>query len=103
VKANEGTYRLHRIDFHHHIIPAEYSKALAVEGVTSALGVRFPEWSVEKDLEMMDRNNIQGAILSISSPGANVGNAKTGRSVARICNDVQAKLVSDCFPTSRVH
>ena len=50
-----GSAAPYRIDVHHHIIPSEYVKALAAVGVTSALGVRFPEWSSEKTLEMMDR------------------------------------------------
>jgi predicted TIM-barrel fold metal-dependent hydrolase len=85
-----------RIDVHHHIIPAEYVKALADRGIKASLGVKFPPWSLEKDLEVMDLTNVQGAILSISSPGAAVaGNVKASRSIARICNDIQAKLVND--------
>ena len=44
-----------RIDVHHHIIPREYVEALAAAGVAGSMGLRFPDWSVEKDLELMDR------------------------------------------------
>ena len=85
----------YRIDVHHHIMPSEYVKELAAEGVTSALGVRFPEWSLEKTLEMMDRHGIQTAVTSFTSPAAHVGNARFSRSLARRCNEIAAKLVHD--------
>jgi predicted TIM-barrel fold metal-dependent hydrolase len=85
----------YRIDVHHHIIPPEYVKALAAVGVIDALGVRFPEWSVEKVIEMMDRNGIQTAVTSISSPAANAGDTKFARDLARTCNEFAAKLISD--------
>jgi hypothetical protein len=47
-----------RIDVHHHAVPPEYLKALADAGVTASMGMRFPEWSVEKVLEMMHSNEL---------------------------------------------
>ena len=85
----------HRIDVHHHFIPSEYVKALADVGVATALGVRFPEWSSEKALEMMDRHGIQMAVTSFTSPAAHVGNARLSRSLARRCNEMAAELVRD--------
>lgn len=85
----------YRIDVHHHIIPSEYVKALAGEGVTTALGVHFPEWSLEKTLEMMDRNGIQTAVASFTSPAAQVGDTRFSRDLARVCNEIAGKLIHD--------
>jgi len=85
----------HRIDVHHHFIPFEYLKELADVGVTTALGVHFPEWSTEKALEMMDRHGIRTAVTSFTSPAAHVGNARFSRRLARRCNEIAAQLLHD--------
>ena len=83
----------YRIDVHNHIIPSEYVKVLAAAGVTNALGVQFPEWSLKKTLEMMDRHGIQTAVTTFTSPAAHVGNARFSRDLARKCNEIAAKLI----------
>jgi hypothetical protein len=45
----------HRIDVHHHILPAEYVSALARIGITGGGGIPFPRWSVDDALGLMDR------------------------------------------------
>ena len=85
----------YRIDVHLHIMPSEYVKTLAAAGVTSALGVRFPEWSLEKTLEVMDRNGIRAAVASFTSPAALVGDARFSRKLARRCNEIAVKLIHD--------
>jgi predicted TIM-barrel fold metal-dependent hydrolase len=84
-----------RIDVHHHAVPPEYLKALADAGVTASMGMRFPEWSVEKVLEMMHSNGIQTSVTSVTTPAANVKDAKAARAIARLCNEVAAKMISD--------
>lgn len=84
-----------RVDVHHHIVPSEYVKALAKAGITHSMGNRFPEWSVQKDLELMDRLGLQIAIASVSTPAANVKDTKAGRAIARLCNEIAAKMVRD--------
>jgi predicted TIM-barrel fold metal-dependent hydrolase len=87
---------LQRIDVHHHIYPPRY---IAEEGdriVSIAPG--FPaailtEWTAEKTLDDMDRNDIQASIVSISTPGVWFGNVEKGRKLARICNDFAAELI----------
>jgi predicted TIM-barrel fold metal-dependent hydrolase len=85
----------YRIDVHHHVVPHEYVKALAGAGVTTSMGNAFPVWSVEKALEMMNGNGIQTSIISISTPAANVPNMKEARSIARLCNEIAARMISD--------
>lgn len=84
-----------RIDVHHHMVPSQYVEALATAGVTGSMGLRFPDWSVQKDLELMDRLGIQTAVTSVTGPAANVPNPKDARNVARLCNDFAAKMISD--------
>ena len=41
-----------------------------------SLGTRFPPWSVEKTLQMMDKTGVNTAMVSISGLAANIGDAK---------------------------
>jgi predicted TIM-barrel fold metal-dependent hydrolase len=85
----------HRIDVHHHILPGEYLSALARIGITGAGGVPFPSWSVDGALGLMDRHGIEAAVTSISSPGVHFGDAAAARDLARRCNEISARLVTD--------
>jgi predicted TIM-barrel fold metal-dependent hydrolase len=84
-----------RIDTHHHILPPEYVKAALKGGATDAGGVDFPAWSAEKALALMDQAGIAAAITSIAAPGVYFGDVAEARSLARRCNEISAKLVSD--------
>ena len=86
---------LNRIDVHHHIVPPEYVKALAKLGITESAGIPFPEWSAETALDVMDRQGIKAAITSISYPGVYFGNLAFARDLARRCNEISARLISD--------
>ncbi|HUJ88931.1 MAG TPA: hypothetical protein VLX12_01950 [Syntrophorhabdales bacterium] len=68
-KTNGDAYKF---DVHHHILPPEYVRILTERGILF-LGTRFAPWSVEKTLGMMDKNGKQTAIVSVSSPAANIG------------------------------
>jgi predicted TIM-barrel fold metal-dependent hydrolase len=85
----------HRIDVHHHILPPEYLTALAGIGVTNVGRVTFPKWSVETTLGAMDRHGIATAITSISAPGVYFGDRAFAQDLARRCNEISARLVSD--------
>jgi predicted TIM-barrel fold metal-dependent hydrolase len=85
----------YRIDVHHHILPSEYVSALAGLGITGGGGVPFPAWDARGALEMMDRQGIAAAVTSISSPGVHFGDARFARDLARRCNEVSARLVSE--------
>lgn len=86
---------LYRIDVHHHILPREYVATLAGIGITGGGGIPFPAWNTEATLSLMDRHAIQAAVTSISSPGVHFGDATAARGLARRCNEVSARLVSD--------
>jgi 6-methylsalicylate decarboxylase len=81
------------IDVHHHILPSDYLEALAGLGITKSIGVAFPAWSLRQDLELMDKLGVQIAIVSVSTPAANVPGIENARSLARLCNDTIAQIV----------
>lgn len=85
----------HRIDVHHHIVPREYVAALAEIGIETPGRFPFPDWSTEAALELMDQNGIATAITSISAPGVYFGDDAFARGLARRCNEISARLVSD--------
>ena len=77
---------------HHHVIPPFYRSLLEAEGVLPG-GVAVPEWSAEKSLRVMDRNHIATGILSVSTPGAWLGDDRRARSLARELNEYCAGVV----------
>jgi 6-methylsalicylate decarboxylase len=86
------------IDVHHHIVPPfwfeEVKDVIAAQGggriVPNWLG-----WSPDKAIAEMDRNNVETAILSMSTPGIWFGDKEQAGRLARSCNEYAAKLVTD--------
>ena len=89
------TSSAYRIDIHNHIVPKEYVALLAGKGITTSGGIHFPEWSPERTIARMDEQNIAVAMTSISAPGVYVGDIGFARDLARRCNEISARLVSD--------
>lgn len=87
------------IDVHHHIVPKEYLKDLSDQGVKKALGVRFPNWSADKALEVMDRNGISTSVISISAPGVYFRDKdpsmEFARGLSRKTNEICAGLIEN--------
>jgi predicted TIM-barrel fold metal-dependent hydrolase len=81
------------IDVHFHLIPQFYSDAVYEAGRGPAIG-RYPDWSPELALELMDKHGIALAITSIAQPG--VAFMPDGRAAdfARRCNDYAADLIA---------
>ena len=84
-----------KIDTHHHIFPPAYLAVMRQMGKKDSGGFPMPEWSVEKDIEMMDRFGIRTAIASLGSPGVWFGDAAAARDLARVCNEYYAGVVRD--------
>ncbi len=60
-----------RIDVHAHFLPDVYAQALARAGLSTLDGgFPVPKWSAAAAIEMMDRQEIATAIVSLSSPSA---------------------------------
>ena len=89
--ATAGTYgnsrqNARRIDVHHYAVPAFYKQWLVDRGVTAG-GLAIPDWSVPAALEIMDQYEVATSILSISTPGVDLGDDAEARTVARRVND----------------
>ncbi|MGA9795137.1 MAG: amidohydrolase family protein [Rhizomicrobium sp.] len=81
-----------RIDFHHHIVPNFYRDALSGAGVADIGRVPFPDWSEDQMLKQMVRLSVHKAILSLSAPGVDVGNAEKTGALAAKSNDFMFDL-----------
>ncbi|HXI07305.1 MAG: amidohydrolase family protein [Bradyrhizobium sp.] len=84
------------IDTHHHFLPPRYVDLVGEDAIAGLLvSGRVPEWSAEKSIEAMDRNSIDLAVLSLSSPGVCTVSPAERESLARHCNDYAATLMQD--------
>ena len=82
-----------RIDVHFHHIPPFYSEAVYAAGRGPAIG-KYPDWTPQLALEVMDRFGIEVALTSLAQPGVGFGNAAAAHALARRCNDYAAELVA---------
>ncbi len=80
-----------RIDVHFHLIPQFYKDAVYEAGKGPAIG-RYPEWSPELALEVMDRFEIDAALTSLAQPGVGFADPPAAKALARRCNDYAAEL-----------
>lgn len=81
-----------RIDTHQHVIPPRYAALLRSRGIRPG-GIDLPHWSRSGALHLMHDNQIERAILSVSTPGAWLGDDAEARRVARDINEYTAELV----------
>jgi predicted TIM-barrel fold metal-dependent hydrolase len=83
-----------RIDVHFHAFPPEYRAAALASGATPLVG-KFPVWSVDLALNMMDANGIQTGIMSVTYPGVSFcKSAVEARTIARKFNEYAAELIA---------
>ena len=90
------------IDCHHHFISPAFLKALTskqgrkVPGYTSyfPLGL-WQNYSPAKDIELMDKQGVATAMISVTSPGVWFGDRDEARGLAREMNEYGAKMASD--------
>lgn len=80
-----------RIDIHVHLIPQFYQDAAYEAGAGPAIG-RYPDWSPELALDLMDQSGIEVALLSLAQPGVQFGDPNKAATLARRCNDYSAGL-----------
>jgi predicted TIM-barrel fold metal-dependent hydrolase len=82
------------IDTHAHYLPASYRRALAGAGIDRPDGFPYvPEWSVESAVASMDTLGVESALISISSPGVDLGPGTDPVRLAREVNDEGADVV----------
>lgn len=76
-----------RIDFHTHFVPDIYREGLTRAGVEAIGRVPFPPWDMESQFARMEQLRIGRALLSISAPGVDFGDAVLARDLAQATND----------------
>jgi predicted TIM-barrel fold metal-dependent hydrolase len=81
------------IDVHFHLIPQLYRDAVYEAGRAPAIG-RYPDWSPQLALQVMDEHGIALAIASIAQPGVGFLPDEKAVSLARRCNDYAAELIA---------
>jgi 6-methylsalicylate decarboxylase len=85
-----------KIDVHAHYIPDGYRAALQRAGHDQPDGMPWiPEWSAAGHVEMMDRLGISTSLLSVSSPGVDLGQGSTAADLAREVNEDGRRAVVD--------
>jgi len=83
-----------RIDVHAHFLPEVYTDALRRAGLSTLDGgFPVPSWSASAALEMMDRQQIATAIVSISSPSTHFLPVAQRPELVRQLNRAAAELV----------
>ncbi|MFH0729755.1 MAG: amidohydrolase family protein [Pseudomonadota bacterium] len=83
------------IDAHAHFVPKLYRDYLAENNLLFADTFPMPKWDAKVNIETMDKMNIAGSILSLSSPDFYLGDKNKAREVARDCNELGARTASD--------
>lgn len=92
---SDDTADVGKIDVHHHLEWEGYISRVRDAGIVPAHGSGFPDWSPGKSIELMDRDGIRAAILSLSSPGVYFEGTTFAEELAHECNDYAATLVGD--------
>ena len=110
--AQTGAGNPRRIDVHHHFTPSAYLEFTRMyqqgggggrgggrggnaQGGRGGGGGAFPGWTLEQDMDDMDKNGTQTAILSLTTPGLWFAPNDAIRKVVRECNEYAAKLRAD--------
>jgi 6-methylsalicylate decarboxylase len=86
-----------RIDFHHHFFSPAWIKLVEKQHLRKpVLGFeQFKSYTIEKDIEAMDRGNVEKAFLSVTQPGVWFGDVEETRYAARELNEYAAKMKAD--------
>jgi predicted TIM-barrel fold metal-dependent hydrolase len=82
-----------RIDVHFHLIPPFYRDAVYEAGRGPAIG-KYPDWTPQIALDVMDAHGIELALTSLAQPGVGFGAPETMQALARRCNEYAAELVA---------
>ena len=67
-----------RIDVHFHLIPPFYREAVYEAGTGPAIG-KYPDWTPQLALELMDACGIEVALTSLAQPGVGFGSEADAR------------------------
>lgn len=84
--------RPYRIDVHHHFSAPGFIAAISARKTNQR---PLELWTVEKSLEDMDQGGVAASIVSTSEPSVWFGDNEAARKLARECNELGARLISD--------
>ena len=80
------------IDTHHHLLPDFFFEE--TNDVHAPVGGLAPmAWTKETSLSFMDDAGIDIAVLSISTPGVDIGDDQKAKKLARRCNEFLAEII----------
>src|SRR5262245_65044124 len=82
-----------RIELDFNLIPPFYREAVYAAGRGPAIG-RYPEWTPQLALELMDAHGIEVALTSLAQPGVGFVGGAGAQELARRCNDYAAELIA---------
>jgi predicted TIM-barrel fold metal-dependent hydrolase len=82
-----------RIDVHFHHIPPFYREVVYAAGRGPAIG-RYPDWTPQLALAVMDAHGIEVALTSLAQPGVGFETQASAEALARRCNEYAAELVT---------
>ena len=78
------------VDMHHHVLsPAMLAKRRDLGQDNLA------DWTPARSIELMDKNGVTAAVVSVSTPGIWFGKADEASRLARATNEFSARMVSD--------
>jgi predicted TIM-barrel fold metal-dependent hydrolase len=78
------------LDAHVHLVPDDYRRELEQRGL---LPFPLPPWSAEMTGELMERHDIDAAVMSLGPPGVWFGDPVLASELARLVNERTAELV----------
>jgi len=88
------TTKPHRIDVHHHFVPAEFVAHLARTTPNWTGGPPIPNWNLDIGRQTMERNGIATAIAS-PVPHVHWGDLDAARHWARYLNEFAARAIQE--------
>jgi 6-methylsalicylate decarboxylase len=84
------------VDVHAHFLLPEYVAAAERAGHLRPDGMpAWPEWTVQRHLDLMDDTGITKSVLSVSSPGVHFGDDFRAQVLARRVNEAAAEFGRD--------
>ena len=78
-------------DIHHHIVPDFYVEEMKKMGMTEFNTLKWPKWSPESSLKMMEALQIEKAFVSISAPGIFFKDVNYSEELSKKCNEYIVK------------
>ena len=83
-----------RIDMHSHYFPKKYYDLLEKYGITHPDNVYVPEWSLQDQLDKMEKSNIIYTALSITSPFFSFVDPSELAQAVRECNEEGSEIAN---------